>query len=84
MLVCAAAEIWGLSATLCRAINDMVLGVMSDQVVRYGEVAAHAAWRKMPGSVQLRSGRLLDLSSTSKARRGSTVQENRFCEPELR
>jgi hypothetical protein len=84
MLIRVAAEVWGLSTKVCRAVDGMVIGATSDQCVLYGEVAAHAAWHKMPGSVQLRSGRLLDLSSPLPARHGSAVQANRSCEPEVR
>lgn len=84
MLVCAAAEIWGLPTKLCHTAQGIVIGAMSDQVVRYSEIVAHAAWRKMPGSVQLRSGRLLDLSSISQGCRGSVMQAASSCEPEVR
>ena len=84
MLVCAAAEIWELPTKLCHAVEGIIIGATGDQVLRYGEVAVQAAWRKMPGSVKLRSGRHTDLSSIPQGARDGTMLAHCSCEQELR
>jgi hypothetical protein len=69
MLVCAATEAWGVSADLCHASEGLVVG--PDRTIGYNNIAADAALRGLPSSVQLRCGRHVSLWPSMSDIRGS-------------
>ncbi|CAN5495709.1 xanthine dehydrogenase family protein molybdopterin-binding subunit [soil metagenome] len=53
MLIAAAAQTWGISASVCRAANGQVTNSLNDSVLKYGQLASLAALMPVPANPAL-------------------------------
>lgn len=67
LLVSAAAEIWGTSASLCGTVQGIVSG--PGGTARYGDIAADAALCDLPHWIRLRGDRYVSLSPSARGAR---------------